>query len=70
MDCCVCTVAEHERPSFEERAVEGLNQRRVRTTWEARTRTFWILKLVLSVAPRAPAFLDHLPASQPVSASP
>ena len=32
-----------------------------RTTWEARTRTFWISKSVLSVAPAgcAPAFLDH-----------
>ena len=32
-----------------------------RTTWEARTRTFWISKSVLSVAPAgcAPAFSDH-----------
>ena len=32
-----------------------------RTTWQARTRTFWISKSVLSVAPDgcAPAFSDH-----------
>ena len=63
LDCCVCTVGWLNTRDLPERSarLKDSTSAESRTTWEARTRTFWISKSVLSVAPAgcASAFSDH-----------
>ena len=56
-----CGVAEHQDLPERSTRLKDSTSAESRTTWEARTRTFWISKSVLSVAPAgcAPAFSDH-----------